>query len=365
MNRLSSQRGFVLALTLWTLTAMTVAAGFFALWTQNVLHRAHQEQQDVRALVEMSSTQATILYFFAVQHITLAGLSVPVPPEVTENTSSVPVKPKKGLGSLEDEQRGVMPSGGEIALDDTVYMGLGRARFSIQDKRGLLAVNYVGSAQISSLLGLLGVPAGERSILTDRLLDYTDKDDLVRLNGAESADYVHAGLSPPPNRLLLTSWEARNVLGWKDRAELWESGRFARLTTVTSGSIPNLNTAPELVLKTIPGVDDVTARRIMNVRRKVPFNTLGAIDRAAGKYLNIEVMGLALLPSANERITLWCEGGKRMKEIHVQLMPRGNWKTPWLIDHVLTLPLTSEQESAHAQPVSTPLFAPPVSANSN
>lgn len=363
-----SQKGFVLVATIWTLAAVTLAAGFLALWTQSVLQRAREGQEDVQALVDMNSTQATLLYLFAVQRINLAGLSVPVPPVA----ASDPRAQRNALQYVDEFSTDFMPAGGEIALDDTVYKGLGRARFSIQDEGGLVPVNFAGSALIENLLGLLSVPVPQRIPLVDKLLDYKDEDDLVRLNGAEAADYKKNGLPLPPNRLLLTSWEAHSVLGWKDQKGLWRDGRFGRLTSTVFGGTPNPNTAPDLVLKTIPGVDDETARRIKNARKLMPFASEEALYQAAGKYLGIDEMGLRLLPYKVERISLWREGGRRMKEIHIELTPfpaqvglkpQTTQNRPWVIDYTMELPLAPEQESANAQSVPIPFFASPLPAD--
>jgi len=349
--RIGSQDGFILAATLWILAAITLTAGFIALWAQHASDTAYQAQSDLGNEIALSSTRSVILYLLATQHITLAGLTIPG----TESEEKEPVNPMDSS---------ILPKGGEIRLDDRVYQGCGKILFSIQDEGGLLGLNHFFPDQLENLLGLLGIPAERRGPLIDKLLDYTDMDDLNRLNGAESGDYERAGLAPPPNRFLLSSWEARNVMGWNALSELWESHAFPRLTTVSAGGIPNPNTAPKLLLETLGGVDEEIASRIIQAREHNPFSNISDMSEAAGKELSLDPIGVGFLPSAHLRITLWYPGSRDMREIHVQLTPQADKKAPWLIDYELVVPLLQEQTYDDISTLSLSVFAPTVSSGS-
>ncbi|MDM8524985.1 type II secretion system protein GspK [Desulfococcaceae bacterium HSG8] len=334
MNFLHSENGFILAATLWILTAIVLATGLFALWTHHATEVVLREQEDVQGEIDLSSTRSALLYLLATQRMTLAGLTIP-------QAEAQDRQEKKNINPLGIS---VMPAGREIALDDRVYQGTGSACFSLQDEGGLTGLNYFFSPQLEKLLGLYGVPAPQRAPLTDKLMDYTDKDDLHRLNGAEAGDYERQGLPLPPNRPLLTSWEVRNVMGWENYPGLWKGNPLPRLTTVASGGMPNLNTAPKTILKTITGIDDEIAERIIAAREDKPFSSIRDISRAAGRPLNLSPLGHSFLPSARLRLTLWHKGGQLGREVHVRLTPRADKQAPWTIDYELSVPLTPSQK---------------------
>lgn len=346
---IGSQEGFILAATLWILAAITLSAGFIALWAQQASETAYQAQSDLDHEIALSSSRSVILYLLATQHITLAGLTIP------GTETEEPVNPMDSS---------ILSKGGEIRLDDRVYQGYGKTLFSIQDEGGLLGLNHFFPDQLENLLGLLGIPAEGRGPLIDKLLDYTDMDDLNRLNGAESGDYERAGLAPPRNRFLLSSWEARNVMGWKALSELWESHAFPRLTTVFAAGIPNPNTAPKLLLEMLGGITEETAARLIKTREQSPFSNISDLSQAAGKDIALDPIGVGFLPSAHLRISLWYPGARDRREIHVQLTPQADKKAPWLIDYESVIPLLQEPTDDDIWPLSLSVFAPPLSSGS-
>ncbi len=343
-----SQDGFVLAATLWILAAITLSAGFFALWTHHVLELTRQHQADLHGEIAMSSTRSAVLYLLATQRMSFAGLTIPG--EASADPKAKPVNLLENFGR---------PLGGEIGLDGRAYSGLETACFSIQDEAGLLSLNHFYPSHLEKLLGLSGVPSDRRGPLRDKLLDYTDVDDLHRLNGAEADDYEREGLPPPPNRELLTSWEVRNVLGWKAQKELWEGYALPRLTTVASGGMPNLNTAPKQIVKTLTDMDDESAAILIDARREKPFYSVRDISRALGRKLPLDPMGTGFFPATSLRVTLWHTGGRRMREVHVRLTPQADKAAPWRIDYELSLPMTEEQHHADLQTVPIPALTAP------
>jgi DNA uptake protein ComE-like DNA-binding protein len=349
---MTNQNGFILAATLWILAAITLSAGFFALWTQHALELARRGEENLHGEIDLSGTQATLLYLLCTQPMTLGGLTVPE--DKPDETSQENMNPM---------DISMSPIGGEIALDDRPYKGLGKACFSVQDEGGLMGLNNFYTSHLENLLGLLGVPAPHRGPLLDKLLDYTDMDDLHRLNGAEEDEYRRMGLPAPPNRFLLTSWEIANVLDWKDQPGLWSQTPIPRLTTISSGGAPNLNTAPKEILMTLTGIDADTAVRLIEAREEKPFASVREVQEAAGSDLSLDPLGTALFPSAYLRLTLWQEGGPRMREVHVCLTPRADKKAPWLIDYELLISMTQEQKHEAVQAIPSPVFAPALYPN--
>ncbi|PIE58160.1 MAG: hypothetical protein CSA33_04415 [Desulfobulbus propionicus] len=345
-----SQKGFVLASTLWVLAILGIVAGFFTLWVHNALEDAWIQTQEREQLLAIENTRAVLLYLLATQRMTFGGLTVP------ENDAHV-----QGRTVFRDAEAGTLRS--ELLLDNHAYKGVGKAVFAIQDEGGLLNLNGVSPVNLRNCLGLFGVPQQDRGPLVDKLLDYTDSDDLIRLNGAEAPDYKKKGLPPPANRLLLSVWEARRVMDWQMYPQLWENGAFPRMVTVASGGVPNLNTAPQQVLQTFPGVTESVAKKIIAARSISPFRNIRAVALAGGVAFQVEVLSVKWLPSPWQRIQIWSDGGRYMREIRLELNPASANTGPWLISDEFDVPVQAKKGREDAADTGISYFTSTVGAD--
>lgn len=337
------QQGFALAVTLWLLAILTVTAGYLALWAEQTVDDAWRMRERFQAEVEMRGTESALLYLLASRRMTLAGLSLgngPASPTVADSDDM-------GFNRL-------LPLGDELLLDDHWYQGLGETRFAVQDESGLIPLHEESAPTLFRLLGLLEVPDAAREPLLAKLFDYTDPDDLYRLNGAEAAQYRDRGLLPPPNRDLLSAWELHAVLDWDRQTEAWREQRLPRLTTTLRGGLPNLNTAPALALQTLSGIDNETALRLVAGR---PYLNFLQANLAAGRELPGDEMSFPLLPSRYLRLSIAHPALRTLREMHVQLTPFAT-QSPWLIDHVVDIPWEGAPTAA-ALPDNL-VFAPPL-----
>jgi len=347
--------GFILVTTLWMLVLMTIAAGFFALWTQQAVELARTNQHQAQAAIDIHDTQATLLFLLATQRFTVAGVT-------TETPLSV-------LGTPIDEHYSIASTGDEIRLDDRVYHGIGAARFTLQDKAGLLNLTKVTqvshptiNAPVAHLLGQFGVAAEQRSGFIAKLQDYTDRDDLHQLNGAEAAHYTERGQIPPTNRLLFHPLEAQKVLDWDTATVLWHNEAWLHHTsTVFSGSTTNLNTAPLAILKTIPYFNSAAAERIVAYRHSQPFLNAAQLEAAIEiKITSAEQslfdLGLSLFPSRYLRLCLWHANTAQMQRIDLELTFAADKRQPWRIDAHITTPLFHAYKTATPTPIRATLF---------
>ena len=332
-----SQKGFVLVFVLWILAAITILASFFAVWVHSVLDKVQQEQKGILARIEEYGTKSTVLYLLSTNSLNVGGLAIQTDSKGLEES----VKQKSSDPFSQESTY----AGDEMRLDDTVYAGLGRACFSIQDEGGLLGFQNLSSIRLDNLLGILGVPTTRRGPLVDKFLDYQDSDDLFRLNGAETDDYEKLGLPGPANYSLLTTREAVNILGWENEKKIWVEDQFPRLTTIATGGIPNFNTAPLSVLKAIPGTDEEMVSKIVMERNARPFVNLYDMETRIGKKLFIDPMDTGFFPSSNLRITLWHEDTNRYREIHLKLTTMPESRLPWEIDHEIKAPIIEKLKS--------------------
>jgi len=294
------QRGFVLVLTLWVLVIVAIAAGYFAEHVARSVELAQQSRQNTHALIDMAGTRAEILYRLGTTSMSEYGL---------------------GLGQL------------AIALDNRPYHGLGKTLVRLQDDRGLLNLNLIDDGRLQRFLGLMGIPADDRSHLVDTLRDFTDADNLRRLNGAEADDYLALNLPPPPNRNLLTPWEARRIIGWRDYPQLWKNGRLPDLTTTSTSVGINPNTAPAEVLATLPGVTEEIAQLIIARRKLAPITQEQQIVGFTLTPLNLPMgLGIVVIPSDSLRITQSTQGLPWALQYNITLTPNSA-VAPWRTDY--------------------------------
>lgn len=157
-----------------------------------------------------------------------------------------------------------------VMADGTPYQTDANSIISIQDHGGLIDLNKVNNELLTNFLVGCGVPADKTPYLIDALADYTDSDNLQRLNGAERDTYTAEGKPPPRNSPLLSEAEVWDVYGWGPYRNAFEhNGCEHSLTihgeTTMLGSSLNLATAPAPVLKAA-GLNDELIQDIVTSR---------------------------------------------------------------------------------------------------
>lgn len=161
------------------------------------------------------------------------------------------------------------------ASDGRLYslrLATGEIRISVQSEKGKIDINRAPSALIEGLLSSLenGAemygPGGSRG-LSHALLDWRDRDDKVRPEGAERKDYEAAQMPfIPQNRAFLSVAELNQVIGMTDKVyqELKE------LVTVHSfSSRIDPATASRNVLLAVPGLDAAAVDAFLVARAEI------------------------------------------------------------------------------------------------
>ncbi|HVB83665.1 MAG TPA: helix-hairpin-helix domain-containing protein [Rhodanobacteraceae bacterium] len=329
-RRLRRARGFVLLTVLAMVVVLALLATAAAITVSRLRSEAIAQQQRLRGELDAYSTRATVLYLLGTQRMTFAGLTVDDRIVYTaEEQATHNVDP-------EDLSISYTPVGNEIRLDGRVYRGLGDSQFALQDDRGRLSIDWAVAGTYDNLLRQLKVPVDQRGVLTDRLLDYQDSDDLPRLNGAEAPTYLQRGLPPPPNRPLLTPFELRRVLGWEKYLGAWSDADLARrLSTVRSVSI-NVNTAPASVLAMLPGVTPAMAQRMVAYRDLSPVNGYEEAQQLL-PGLPPETDLVALYPGPSGTLVSGPDGVGEVWQLHWTLTPYEHGGQPWRIDDAVRL----------------------------
>lgn len=324
-----SEQGFVLAATLWVLAALALIAGYFSIWTGSAIQDLNWAKDEFQNKIDVMSTRSTLLYLLGIQKLELGGFKSPY------------------------AQREL------IYVDDQTYYGVGNALFSIQDESGLFFIRQW--KHYNSFMPRFGVPGDGVQRLVDTLADYEDRDNDFRLAGAERARYRDAGRQGPPNRKLQTTWELRNVLGWDQHPGLWADYALPRQTTTFQfGGLINANAARKNLLMLFGKVDGDTADKLLEARRKKPFESFQDLSRLTENTFVGDMMSISFRPSPYQRLTIWTQDARRMRELHVELTPADLRVTkPWKIHYELSVPLTKEQRDAVVEKTSVPFFTSP------
>lgn len=146
-----------------------------------------------------------------------------------------------------------------LELDETAV------QVAITDEHGKIDLNKANPLLLQGLFLLAGVEQEEAVALADAIQDWRDTDQLRRLSGAESEEYLAAGLPEPANRPFERMEELRKVLGMT--AELYAQVKPA-LTLYSERSEINPLVAPRLVLLALPGVSESTVDQYIEERRR-------------------------------------------------------------------------------------------------
>lgn len=331
----SRVRGFVLVATLWILAALALAAGYFALWVEGSLKQTALRHGESLALADLRSTEAVLKY------------------RLVQGGADVRGYPLLAPGQAVPEF---------LRVDGTVYRGMGKVRFQLQDLGGLVNLNTAPAPRMHRIFDLLSVPQERRAALLDALADYTDSDNLSRLNGAEAQDYERAKRPVPPNYLLRAPGEARAVLGWEEA--LGEGDNWVRLltwTTARNESGLNINAAPREVLITIPGIGRDEADAILRARAQLPF--LGPQDLAQRSgvlaTLYLDDMSYGYSPTDFVRIALWVEGSSSARSLDLWLSPLADQPGPWAPDLALEIVLPDDIATREPLRIEAPVFERP------
>ncbi|WP_298579459.1 type II secretion system protein GspK [uncultured Luteimonas sp.] len=322
---------------------LTLLAGMVALSSDRALTEAQAERDAFEGELDMLSTRDTLLFMLSTQRQTVGGLTV-------EEYTAPPRVSTDDVGF-----EAVMPIGTEIRLDGRVYGGLGNARFSFQEDRGLVSVAWPGPL-LAAYLESLGASPERHAGYFDKLTDYQDPDDLRHLDGAERDHYERAGMPEPSNQPLATPLELRNVLGWNELLASQQDSDLLRKLTISRGGAFNINTAPAEVLALIPGMDMANAQRMVDVRNQTPFTSIYAAQSAFPlNALGDE--GLNLFANRSGNLMLWDRRSGPRRLVHWTLSSAPTGLPPWRIDYEIRLARDEDPDQAVVTTPATPLFA--------
>lgn len=341
-----SERGFVLAVTLWLLAGMALVVGLMTLWALGEVREATAERDRVEDAAAMLRARETLLYIAATRDVTRAGL----PLEALDDARRAVLR-LDDIGSLNKD-----PRGDELRVDGRPYAAPGNVRFAMQDESGLFSLVAPVPATLDRFLQTQGLPEGDIPRLRDSLLDYIDPDDLRRLAGAESTDYERDGRASPPQRRLLVPGELAGIAGWDALPPAVLARLADHVTTAYAGAI-NLNTMPASLLPAwIAGCPEA-CDRVLHQRDVRPF--LNGRDLQLRSTVGLpgdDAIDYRFVASDAFRITLWGRSGGGWR-LHVRLTPLADKTGPWTV--LAAYPVPRPPDVAPASVPESALFADP------
>lgn len=345
--------GFVLVLVLAMLVVLSLLAGSIAAVTARLRDQAQQRQQQLTDAIDIASTRATVLYLLNTQRMTVGGVTVDRNVSFGEN----------GIRQIQSDQdlSSTLPIGNEIATDGRTYQGLRAIRFSLQDDRGLFAVNWVPERTLQRLLDQSETPTKvPAQVLINRLLDYQDPDALHRLNSAEAEGYRSAGLPAPSNRRLATPMELYRVMGWQEALGFLSPAELSDTIGLENTPDTNVNTAPARVLRTVYGMSQELADRVIARRKVQPFLTGTAFFQFLGVQMPADEF-VGVYPAPSGTLKLWSANGGQVSLVHWTLTPVEDGQPPWREDYEL-IQSQYRPENATVYPVASRFFPKPLAA---
>lgn len=349
-------QGFVLVAVLVALVVITLLAAAVALVSERAMAEAQAEVAAFEGEVAMTGTRDTMLYLLNTQRQTFGGITV-------DDQMVWSVGQATALREDIEERGGQspLPIGNEIRLDGTPYVGIGETRFALQDDAGLFSPNWASPIFRERFFQQRGVEPSDLPGVEAMRLDYQDPDALYRLGGAEAEAYRGKDLPPPSNRPLVTPLQVRRIMGWNKVLTGLDDNAVMSLLTVARITTPNVNSAPMQVLRTIPGVDEGTAARMVALRDNVPFLLVWQLVQTFGLPLTQDDT-LLLFAADSGTLRLWHNATGPVRVIHWTLTPFDEGGRPWRLDYEITLPRDEVTDDALARTTQTPLFATPAAA---
>jgi general secretion pathway protein K len=163
----------------------------------------------------------------------------------------------------------------------------------IESESGKVDVNLVNEEALLEILKKGGLPEEEAEGVRDAILDWRDEDDVPRPRGAERGEYGRR-TEPitPRNGKIGGIGELMHVMGVTKE---FHEAFLSRVFTAHGNSVQlNLPRAPEIVLRSLPGVSPEAAARIVARRGEAPPMSAADLAAMVGEGL-LTAQGLALI----------------------------------------------------------------------
>jgi general secretion pathway protein K len=146
-------------------------------------------------------------------------------------------------------------------------------RIKIQSESGKIDINKADAKLLAGMMAQTEVEAIQQQAIVNAILDWRDKDDLIRIDGAEKATYDAADLPyHPRNKPFQTTEELRLVFGVT--AKIFEQLK-TMITVYSKQTSVDLKTAEKEVLLAVTSlesetIDSYLTERVNSERNQLP-----------------------------------------------------------------------------------------------
>mgnify|MGYP001171288172 FL=1 len=286
---IKNEKGIVLFLVLWVLTLLSVIVGEFCYSMRTEVNITRNFKEETEA------------YYIAV-----AGLNKAIA-EMIKNS----IVPKQ-----EDIIEGEEKEGEEVdwrinTQIPLIHFGRGQFEIRIDNESGKIDLNSADRSILRMMVDGFDIDEDEKDIIADSILDWIDKDDLHRTNGAEDSYYSSLpepykcknGFFDSVEELLLVRGITMEIFygGLKEMVTVVtsdqttqkesESGRrrsVRRRKLREAGKI-NINAASPDMLLMLPQMTDDLVLAIMEYRKEKDFKSFNEVSTVIGPDVYSEI----------------------------------------------------------------------------
>ncbi len=193
---------------------------------------------------------------------------------------------------------------------------LGATRVSLRDTASLLPVTQLGDKQLQRLVVAAGGSLPQGTALADNYRDWTDKDNLKRLNGAEEYHYRFSrgyGFSPR-NSLGIQAVEELQLIRGFDAAGLLK--RLADSLVLYGSGAFNVNTADAMMLGVVLDIPSDQARQLVAIRDSQGPLDYRLLSAVTGKDFTDMYLGISTMPGRKVAIYLHSKFGGAEEKLY-------------------------------------------------
>jgi hypothetical protein len=236
---------------------------------------------------------------------------------------------------------------------------------TLEDETGKLPIGHGDVVIWNLLFEAMGIDLSDAETLTDSLIDWMDKDDFKRLNGAEKDDYDLDGKEyKPSNEILKDFKELRHIQGFDEMFFNEEDGKpnqyykwFEQSVSLYSVHPVNVNTAQGLVLNILARMGGFNGEQFVQHMRGPDTIAGTADDPFVTNFQQIPGFGMGATPGGGSASNLF---GSTSKMFHLRVkVKRG--EAVFLIDTLVGPKGETSGSVSGGQPAGNPTPSRPAS----
>ncbi|WP_457643479.1 general secretion pathway protein GspK [Persephonella sp.] len=225
------------------------------------------------------------------------------------------------------ENRAVLRWPSRIYIDGRVTR-LDNATVSIKDSGGMISVWTFIPSVMRRFLGVDNVTQSKSAVVVDSIQDWYDRDNIKRVNGAESSYYERLGCKYTPRNFsgVQSIYEWHLIRGLMDNKTFNKVKPFIILAPQWHA---NINTMDEKMLSTSFNIPLITAKTLINLRKKKGSISLFDVKRITGK--SVDAMLYGTFPTFVLDIKLYFRFNDAVERMSSQIFFKADNETPYRI----------------------------------